>query len=502
MAVNWEMGVVNPQPAFAAGNDYVDKLYNMQAQKSAGRKIVSGDFRGAAGDLASRGDVKGATALTNQATAADAGTQYAAGDFSGAAGTLAKGGDLQGAESLATRAQTSADAKAAAFQKQQEVLQRGVPFLTQAIQQGGSDPQIASQAFDMLAPHLVGAGTDPAEVAKQKQAFLANPQQWIQVHGAMAQKKYTFQKVGDDIAVFDENNPTQTPVVTFHGSKPPPAGYENGPAGPDGAPTLVPITGGPADPVVKKQDATDRRQVIVNNPTQPAGGADAELGDDDAKFLAEQLISGDTSVLQNVGRGAQGAKNVIKLRHFAVELAKSRGMSGTDAAAAIAEFTGLKAGERTLGTRGTQINLAADEAKTFSQQALAASQAVPRGNFRTLTRLIQLGQSETSDPALKKLLVAANGLVNAYSRAISPSGIPRVEDQKYARELLSGADGPEAFNAAVQQIMIEVAGAKAAPGNVKGEMRQNFVAPNGAPPQAAAPPTQSIRIDKNGQIIP
>lgn len=256
--VDWSMGVRQPQ----ISNDYVDKLFDSQAQKAAGRKIVSGDYRGAAGDLASRGDVKGAQALTNQAVNTDAGAQYAGGDIKGAAGTLARGGDLQGADTLTQHAQADADRQAATFQKQHDYLQRAVPVLTGILQKAG--PAALAQAFDQIAPELESIGTPKDQIDKLRQSFATNPEQTLQVLGATAAKKFTYQKVGEDLFVFDEQG---NKVQEFKGSAAPPAGYENGPAGPGGSRSLTPITGGPADPKVLHDRALDNRTTIVNNPT-------------------------------------------------------------------------------------------------------------------------------------------------------------------------------------------------------------------------------------------
>lgn len=495
--VDWSMGVADPSRAFAAGNDYVNKLYDTQAQKRAGAKIVSGDYRGAAGDLASRGDVRGATTLSAQAVNADAGAQYAGGDVRGAAGTLARGGDLQGADTLTQHAQADADRQATTFQKQHDYLQRAVPVLTAVLQKGGA--QALAQAFDQIAPELESIGTPKEQIEKLRQSFASNPEQTLQVLGATAAKKFTYQKVGEDLFVFDEQG---NKVQEFKGSKAPPAGYDNGPAGPDGKPTLVPITGGPQDPDVQHARALDNRTTIVNNPTQPVGGADSEFNDEEADFLGQQLASGDRSVLQNLGRGQQGAKNVVKVRRAAIKALTAQGLNGKDAAASVAEFMGLQAGERTLGTRGAAIKLAADEAETFATQALDASAAVPRGNFVPMNQLLQYTEGQVSDPKLKKLLVATQALINARARAISPTGIPRVEDQAEGRRLLANADGPGAYKAAVQQMLLEVRTAKAAPANVKSDMNTDFTGRPGQTPPAPTTPRVREFDPATGKLKP
>lgn len=137
---------------------------------------------------------------------------------------------------------------------------------------------------------------------------------------------------------------------------------------------------------------------------------------------------------------------------------------------AASEYREKQSASGTLGTRSTQIDLAATEAGNFAEQALAASKEVPRTNWRAANSAIQAGQTQASDPKLQKLLVATDALVNARARAISPSGQPHLSDQIEGRRLLSTAQSAETYEAAVQQMLAEVQGVKDATKTVKGEM--------------------------------
>lgn len=512
MAVDWGMGVVNPQPAFAAGSEYVDKLYNMQAQKRAAGKIVTGDYRGAAADVASRGDIKGATALTNQATATDAGAQYASGDYAGAAGTLAKGGDLQGAETLATRAQTSADQKAAAFQKQQEVLQRGVPFLTQALQQGGDDPAIASQAFDMVAPHLVGAGTDPAEVAKQKEAFLANPQQWIQAHGAMAAKKYSFQKNGDDIAVFDEANPSAGPVFTLHGDNPNDWEVKNIIVGDKEQTVSVNKKTGETKPVAGGQPGArfnPATQIRIDN-QQEQSKPDAEAIKNDVRIW----LASKGTIQPQYAFGAAGApsrqmfdtekNNIMKQMNVSPEDVASGRAARVADQASLTQLTKMQGGvEAASNTMKNSIRLASE----------LIGKGGATGQSPIINRWIQAGRrSVLGDPDVATFNNHLDTVADEYAkimgggvngsaaatdsaRADAHARINKADNAQTLKQVLAGliqeAEGRNASNAAqVETVKARLAG-------------YGSGAASPAPVQApTAPPTQSIRIDKNGQIIP
>lgn len=188
-------------------------------------------------------------------------------------------------------------------------------------------------------------------------------------------------------------------------------------------------------------------------------------------FMADQVLAGDKSPFTNIGRGAQGAENLSSLRAEVMRRAKARNLGGADLASLNAEFAGLQAGERTLGNRTANIEMAASEAQNLMPIALAASKAVPRTQYPTLNKIIMAAEQGTGDENVVKLGVAVNGLVNTYARAISPTGNPTVSDKDHAREILDKAWSSGQFEAAVGQMSKEIAAARKSPGQVRGEFR-------------------------------
>lgn len=216
--------------------------------------------------------------------------------------------------------------------------------------------------------------------------------------------------------------------------------------------------------------------------------ADAKSGimsDATADFAADQILAGDKSPFQNLGRGQQGAQNIVKLRQVVTEKALARGLKGSDLAALNAEFAGLQAGERTLGTRTANVEMAASEAQNLIPIALDASKAVPRTQYPTLNKVILAAQQGTGDENVVRLGVAVNGLVNTYARAISPSGTPTVSDKDHAREILEKAWSNGQFAAGVDQMQKEIAAARKSPGTVRGEFRAAIS--GGQPGMASVP---------------
>jgi hypothetical protein len=198
-------------------------------------------------------------------------------------------------------------------------------------------------------------------------------------------------------------------------------------------------------------------------------------------FMADQILAGDKSPFANIGRGAQGAENLAALRREVMTRAQARGLKGADLAALNAEFSGLQAGERTLGTRTANIEMAASEAQNLMPMAVAASRAVPRSQYPSLNRVQMAIQQGTGDENVVRLGVAVNGLVNTYARAISPTGNPTVSDKDHAREILDKAWASGQFEAAIGQMQQEIGAARKSPGSVRGEFRSAISGRQGGP---------------------
>lgn len=195
------------------------------------------------------------------------------------------------------------------------------------------------------------------------------------------------------------------------------------------------------------------------------------LDPDTRGFMADQVLAGDKSAFANIGRGAQGAENLAALRQEVMKRAQARGLGGADLAALNAEFSGLQAGERTLGTRTANIEMAASEVQQLAPLALQASNAVNRTQYPSLNALELAAKRGTGDENVVRLNQSVNALVNTYARAVSPSGQPTVNDKNHAREILDAAYSKGQFAAAIDQMQKEIAAARRSPASVRGEFR-------------------------------
>ena len=201
--------------------------------------------------------------------------------------------------------------------------------------------------------------------------------------------------------------------------------------------------------------------------------------------MADQALAGDKSVFTNLGRGAQGAKNIVALRTAMNNKMLENGWSGKDIAAKNAEFIGMTSGQRTLGTRTANIEMAGTEFSNMLPLAREASALVPRSGFLPFGKANVMFDEQTNDPALRQFAAANNSLVNVYARAISPSGQPTISDKDHAREMLSTAFDQKSYNATLDQLEKEISAARKSPGQVRESMNRTIT---GRPEQSTATP--------------
>jgi len=197
-------------------------------------------------------------------------------------------------------------------------------------------------------------------------------------------------------------------------------------------------------------------------------------------MITDQALAGDKSVFTGLGRGTQGAENIAAVRENMNKKMKERGWKGTDIAAQNAEFMGLMAGERTAGVKGANIEIAGNEFLNIIPAAKEASAKVSRSGFLPFGKAQIMFDEQTNNPDLSAFAAFNNGLVNTYARAISPTGIPTVEDKRKASKLLSEAKDKEAYDATVAAFGKEIEAAKKSPRQVRESLRQDISGSSGA----------------------
>lgn len=221
-----------------------------------------------------------------------------------------------------------------------------------------------------------------------------------------------------------------------------------------------------------RERGEDRRAGALAAAVSARNSKEGALEPEDLSAMAKQYLAGDKSVFQNLGRGAQGSRNVVNLRKAIRAEMNEAGMTPSQVATKLAEFEGLKAGERTLGNRTANVEMAVNEATQFIDVAKAQSDKLGRTRFMPINKALQAFEKNTGDPDVVAFGAANNSLINAYARAVSPSGTPTVHDKEHARDMISTAQSKEQYDAVLKVMQQEMAAAKKSPGMVRESFRE------------------------------
>ena len=117
-----------------------------------------------------------------------------------------------------------------------------------------------------------------------------------------------------------------------------------------------------------------------------------------------------------------------------------------------AQNVGGTAGARTEATRAANLDIILNSAKAAIPQALAASDAMPRGNWVPVNKAIQAMQAGTSDPKLAAFAVANLQIAELWARAMNPTGVMREGDRELALKNLNTATSPEAYRTVLNSV--------------------------------------------------
>src|SRR6266699_411293 len=106
-----------------------------------------------------------------------------------------------------------------------------------------------------------------------------------------------------------------------------------------------------------------------------------------------------------------------------------------------------------LGGAAANTELVLSRAGPVLENAVRAAAAVPATEFRRLNQLFQMGLHEISDPALADFKLANEELAWLFAAVQNPrTSQITVSAQTHARELISTADGPEAYHKVLENI--------------------------------------------------
>jgi len=120
---------------------------------------------------------------------------------------------------------------------------------------------------------------------------------------------------------------------------------------------------------------------------------------------------------------------------------------------ASAERAGQTAAARTFNTAGANTEIVMSRAGPVLTNAAEAANAVPATEFKRINQLYQAAASEISDPAVRNFKVANEELAALFAAVMNPrSNVITVSAMEHARDQISAADGPEAYQAVLHNI--------------------------------------------------
>lgn len=193
----------------------------------------------------------------------------------------------------------------------------------------------------------------------------------------------------------------------------------------------------------------------------------SNIDDSTLNQMADQFLAGDHGVMTGLGRGTQGAANIVALREKIASRAAEQNMSGTDIARKLAEFKGLQAEETTIGRQEGNVQMAATEAKKMSGILRQVSAKVPRSDIAPVADGEVKIEKAAGDISAAQLTAAVNTYINVYARAINPKGVGTVSDKEHAREIITAGIGDGQLNGVLDILDKEVDAALSSPGAVK-----------------------------------
>ena len=117
------------------------------------------------------------------------------------------------------------------------------------------------------------------------------------------------------------------------------------------------------------------------------------------------------------------------------------------------ERAGQTAAARTFNTAGANTEIVMSRAGPVLTNAAEAANAVPATEFKRINQLYQRAAEEISDPAVRNFKVANEELAALFAAVMNPrSNVITVSAMEHARDQISAADGPEAYQSVLHNI--------------------------------------------------
>lgn len=171
---------------------------------------------------------------------------------------------------------------------------------------------------------------------------------------------------------------------------------------------------------------------------------------------ARRAMEGDPAATSGFGHGTVGATNRAAVLNRMYQIAEEEGISPKDLALRAKDLQGYGQEQRTMGTQAARIVVAKSEAEKLIDPLLLANQNRVGTQYRDLNSLVNAAQRRTGDENVVKYGLALNTFIEAYSRAISPTGVPTETQRKHAREKFDEAFSKGQMSQVLAQAKVEM----------------------------------------------
>lgn len=138
------------------------------------------------------------------------------------------------------------------------------------------------------------------------------------------------------------------------------------------------------------------------------------------------------------------------------------------------------AASKALATQSAKILTAVNEAKSMIKIVKTVSDKIDRTQYPTINSIQNAVDKGTGGKEIVQLNTAINALVNAYARAINPTGVSTVSDKNHAREVINSNYANGQLDAILDIMNQEMALAQKSPGEASRQLKEQRNAPRPA----------------------
>lgn len=197
--------------------------------------------------------------------------------------------------------------------------------------------------------------------------------------------------------------------------------------------------------VQKNSKTNEIRTAVARAPVVQAG-----LTDEGTALIAQAVIEGRLGPNQVNGRNQKIIAGILKQNPTANLLEMN-----VDALAA-------SAAGKSLSVQSAKMGVAATEARKMLPLVANLASEMDKTEYPTINSIQNAFNKGTGDVKIVRLNASINALVNAYARAISPTGQVTVSDKDHARDVINSAYSSGQINAILDVMNTEMSFAQQA----------------------------------------